>query len=112
MKEEKRKIDLRIGGIYEDIALMRHLYNLIVEAFNLCPLVKEFTNFPSCNENTFEECRELHKRFLQLQNSMKCRVEAVWPSYVRECCSKCTVKGGEEESSVLENIHLLGKRSV
>lgn len=109
MKEEKRKTDLRIGGMYEDIALIRHLHLIILEAYSLCSLVREFTNFPCTTENTFEECVKLHQSLFELQNLMKERVPIIWPKIIQEGCVKCIEKDNKEDSVFMDNIHLLGK---
>ncbi|CAG9816807.1 unnamed protein product [Phaedon cochleariae] len=75
-KEERKKIDLREGGYYEDIALIRALHILYTETFKfgqevreIC-LITEYTNL--------EMFRRLHDDLKHLQKDMIKRIPDIW----------------------------------
>nr|XP_023024102.1 elongator complex protein 1 [Leptinotarsa decemlineata] len=76
-KEERKKTDLREGGFYEDIALMRALHILYAETSGFGKDIREVCLIVE-NDNV-DNCKELHKKFTELQRDMVKRIPEIWP---------------------------------
>lgn len=76
-KEEKKKIDLREGGFYEDIALMRVLHMMYEEVYVFAKEVREVCIIEELDNNKF--CRDIHKKLINLQIYMKEKINQIWP---------------------------------
>nr|CAH7726357.1 unnamed protein product [Callosobruchus chinensis] len=76
-KLERHKIDLKEGGKYEDIALIRALHILYTQVFQYGGEVREICLFtPQAN---YVEARSLHDMLNGLQKDMKQKVNDIWP---------------------------------
>lgn len=75
-KEEKKKTDLRPGGYYENIALMRALYILYDEIYFFKKEVNELCLIEEHGQ--WEFCKQLMSQFVQLKNNMSKRLNEIW----------------------------------
>lgn len=76
-KEARKKIDLREGGYYEDIALIRALHILYSNVFSLGNEVREVCII--LEHNNFQLAKSLHTNLSHLQETMKKHVCLIWP---------------------------------
>lgn len=76
-KEAKKKIDLREGGFYEDIALMRVLHLMYNEVHEFAKEIREFCLIEEFNNNEF--CRDVHVKLNTLQKYMGEKIGEIWP---------------------------------
>ncbi|KRT84056.1 hypothetical protein AMK59_1290, partial [Oryctes borbonicus] len=80
-RTERKKHDLRQGGIYENIALMRTLHNIISESFNFCKDVKHFCELVIAYE---ADGFHIAKRLQDAQSSFLDMIDkysrTIWPS--------------------------------
>nr|CAH7740110.1 unnamed protein product [Callosobruchus chinensis] len=77
-KLERQKIDLKEGGKYEDIALIRALHILYTQVFQYGGEVREICLFtPQAN---YVETRPIHDMLNDLQKDMKQKVNDIWPA--------------------------------
>uniref|UniRef100_A0A6P7GHW4 Elongator complex protein 1 n=1 Tax=Diabrotica virgifera virgifera TaxID=50390 RepID=A0A6P7GHW4_DIAVI len=82
-KEERKKIDLKEGGYYEDIALIRALHILYSEVFNFGEEIKEICL--AGYEHNLELANNLHRNLSALQDSMIARISKIWSEvFIRE----------------------------
>ncbi|KAG5888653.1 hypothetical protein JTB14_021278 [Gonioctena quinquepunctata] len=75
-KAERKKTDLREGGHFEDIALMRALHILYTETASFGKEIREVCLIVE-NENK-DECKELHEKFSHLQKDMIKQIPEIW----------------------------------
>ncbi|CAG9862706.1 unnamed protein product [Phyllotreta striolata] len=75
-KEEKKKIDLKEGGFYEDIALMRVLHILYNEVFEFGEEIKEICLV--CFNKYTDVGKKLHSHFGELHTEMVKSIPDVW----------------------------------
>lgn len=75
-KEERKKIDMKEGGFYEDIALIRTLHILYGEVINFGEEVKELCLVGY--EHDVELSTRLHKSLCELQDRMVERIPNIW----------------------------------
>lgn len=79
-KEERKKQDLREGGFYEDIALMKVLYDLTEEAFALGPQIREVALLSlKISSRILKVSKVLHSRLESLQQLMRDGAKSIWP---------------------------------
>lgn len=76
-KAERKKIDLREGGIYEDIALMRVLHIMYDEVYEVTKEVRNVCLIEELNKDEF--CRDIHKQLNKLQIQMREKIKDIWP---------------------------------
>ncbi|KAJ8937402.1 hypothetical protein NQ314_011888 [Rhamnusium bicolor] len=76
-KEERKKIDLREGGYYEDIALIRVLYVLYKTVFALGNEVREVCLIVEHKNRTL--CQHLHEKLSLLHDNMIKQIPEIWP---------------------------------
>ncbi|CAH0562604.1 unnamed protein product [Brassicogethes aeneus] len=76
-KEERKKIDLRAGGKYEDIALIRALYLNIQETFDLNDQLKDVFLLIE-NEEDFMESYMMQDSLASIQDVMIDRFSDIW----------------------------------
>ncbi|XP_018333491.1 elongator complex protein 1 isoform X2 [Agrilus planipennis] len=77
-KEQRKKEDLREGGQYEDIAIMKTLHDKISAVCNYGSTVREVCMV--LFELNFEsDARKLHNSLFDLQNKMKNDIKEIWP---------------------------------
>ncbi|XP_018573163.1 elongator complex protein 1 [Anoplophora glabripennis] len=76
-KEERKKIDLREGGYYEDIALIRALYILYNNVFSLGKDVREVCTI--LEHGDLQLAKSLHVSLSCLQDLMKKHIPLIWP---------------------------------
>lgn len=75
-KEERKKIDLKQGGFYEDIAIIRVLHMMYNEVFDFGCEIKEICLI--CHYNNLNVARKLHNRLGELQYLMIRRIPEIW----------------------------------
>lgn len=101
-KEERKKQDLREGGVYEDIALIRALYVLIEETFKIGPDLREFCLVLLELDLRKEGCY-LYHLLKELQREMSDNFKNIWPD------SKATISDNVTSTqNINENFSLLG----
>ncbi|XP_057660763.1 elongator complex protein 1 [Diorhabda carinulata] len=82
-KEERKKIDLKEGGFYEDIALIRTLHILYGEIMNLGEEVRELCLAGYGYD--VELTTRLHKNLCELQDKIVEKIPKIWPEvFVKE----------------------------
>lgn len=79
-REERRKQDLREGGFYENIALMRALHNLIQESYGLCLDVKNLCSLYMTFEHDFPKAKQLQDSLANLLHNIECSTSTIWPA--------------------------------
>lgn len=80
-KDELRKQDLRHGGLYEDIALIRYLHNLISTAYNLSTDVRTICLLLlDAPLEHYTEANHLQKILAMLYSTMNKSILDIWPS--------------------------------
>ncbi|KAB0798456.1 hypothetical protein PPYR_09449 [Photinus pyralis] len=101
-KEERKKQDLREGGVYEDIALMRALYELIVEVFSMGPMVRQIC-LMAVDINTSGAVKfisALHNALFEFQLHIKKCLTEIWPPHLNS-----ELEG--QDSRIYENVKQL-----
>ncbi|KAJ8909561.1 hypothetical protein NQ315_015551, partial [Exocentrus adspersus] len=76
-KEARKKLDLREGGYYEDIALIRALHILYGNVFSLGRDVREVCLI--FDHRDLQLAKSLHVNLSRLQNKMKSSISLIWP---------------------------------
>lgn len=76
-KEARKKIDLREGGYYEDIALIRALHMHYGNVFSLGKEVREVCII--VEHADLQLAKSLHTNLSCLQETMKKQVSLIWP---------------------------------
>lgn len=102
-KEAKKKIDLREGGFYEDIALMRVLHLMYNEVHEFTKEVREVCLVEELNDNKF--CRDIHMKLINLQKYMGEKIDEIWP----EVFYKTTLINDSSVQIIIQNKNDLGK---
>lgn len=103
-KEERKKQDLRVGGVYEDIALIRALYNLITEIFQMSADVHDICLF-LLQRNLRVHAAAVQKLLRNLQETVMKNIKTIWPDTFNEHY-KCD---NVEAEAINENILTLGE---
>lgn len=76
-KEERKKTDLREGGFYEDIALMRVLHIMYEEVHEVSKEVRDICLISELQNTEFSSC--IHRKLNDLQIKMKNNIKIIWP---------------------------------
>ncbi|XP_030756174.1 putative elongator complex protein 1 [Sitophilus oryzae] len=76
-KQEKKKIDLREGGVFEDIALIRQLYLLIVDIFGCGQEVKDISSILT-DEESFGYAKLLNEKLKNIQDQVILEIPKIW----------------------------------
>lgn len=102
-KEARKKTNLREGGFYEDIALMRALHMMYDEVHELAKDVREICVLEELSGNQF--CETIHEMLQHLQTKMYERRKEIWPEvfYKTLMCKDLAVQ------AVIQNKNDLGK---
>ncbi|KAF5288712.1 hypothetical protein FQA39_LY15284 [Lamprigera yunnana] len=102
-KEEFKKQSLREGGVYEDIALMRALYELIMEVFSSGPIVRQLCliSFNINNGSSIGSLNSLHNYLLEFQLEINKTKFDIWPQNLNN------LDPDDYESAIYENIKFL-----
>lgn len=103
-KEERKKQDLRVGGVYEDIALIRALYNLITEIFQMSSDVRDVC-LVLIQRNLKVRAAALQKLLGNIQETVMKSIKTIWPETFNEH-HKCD---NIEAEAINENILTLGE---
>lgn len=104
-KEERKKEDLREGGFYEDIALMKALHQLIQEAFQLGPQIRQLClSIISYGQNITIDIKNMQNLLIKLQDDMKFGIKEIWPLNINN------VKAIEDPNAsiIYANVDVLG----
>lgn len=102
-KEERKKIDLREGGFYEDIALMRALHMMYDEVYLLAKEVRNVCIIEELDDSKF--CKNIHEKLGNLQTQMKENLKDIWP----EVFYKTPVMKDSLVESIIRNKNDLGR---
>ena len=81
-KEDLRKEDLRIGGYYEDIALMKTLKQLIEEIYTLEPDIQELCRLIFKHKtfnNSLLKAKLLYKSLQDIYKDIRKNISIIWP---------------------------------
>lgn len=102
-KEERKKQDLREGGVYEDIALIRALYNLITEISEISSDVRDICHI-LFETNLTHEAQVLQDLFKSIDEKVRNNIKEIWPDTFNEHQNSDKI----EERAINENILVLG----
>lgn len=100
-KEERKKQDLREGGIYEDIALIRALYILIEDTFKMGTDMRELCLVLQTMDMR-KEGKYLQNLLKQLQREMLDDGKLIWPETIVD---PTTI----EHRIIYENFNAIGR---
>lgn len=101
-KEERKKQDLREGGVYEDIALIRALHILYEEIFKMGTDIRELC-LVLVELDMRKDGKYLHDLLKEFQKEMRENVQQIWPDL------SSADPANMEQKIISENFHALGK---
>lgn len=104
-KEDRKKTDLKHGGKYEDIALMRALYIEITEAYEMWTEYNELLMFSDTVED-HNQMKVVRDRIFFTQSYMMLHSKEIWPKDMNNSLQS------PESRLLWENLEHLGKMIV
>ncbi|XP_066254831.1 elongator complex protein 1 [Euwallacea similis] len=104
-KLERKKTDLREGGTFEDIALIRQLYLLIEDVFDVGEDVIEVCH-SLIDEDQFQSSFKLQSRLTAIQSETKSHIPLIWT----QTFCHAEVSSDPKVLSVIENRHELDEK--